>query len=89
MTVFDEVIRRVRKESRVENSKIDGSSTLDELGLSSLQVADIIYSLVDDFEIEIDAELTAQINTVGDLVAIMDKALGEKGKHALVNARRT
>jgi acyl carrier protein len=88
MTVFDEVVQRVRKESRVDGSKIGEASTLDELGLSSLQVADIIFSLVDDFDVEIDEERAAQIKTLGELVAILDQALGNRAA-ALANAQRT
>jgi acyl carrier protein len=89
MTVLDEVVRRVRKESRVDASKIDEASTLDELGLSSLQVADIIFSLVDDFNVEIDEERAAQVNTLGELVAILDRALGHRAAATLADAQHT
>jgi acyl carrier protein len=81
MSSFDEVVGRVRKQSRVDRSvKIDETSTLDELGLSSLQVADIMFSLVEDLDIEIDEERAAQVKTLGELVALVDEALGQKVK---------
>jgi acyl carrier protein len=81
MSTFDEVVARVRKQSRVGRSvKIDETTTLEELGLSSLQVADLIFSLVEDLDIKIDEERAAQLRTLGEFVALLDEALARKEK---------
>ena len=81
MSTFDEVVARVRKQSRVGRSvKIDKTTTLEELGLSSLQVADLIFSLVEDLDIKIDEERAAQLRTLGEFVALLDEALARKEK---------
>jgi acyl carrier protein len=85
MSMLDEVVRRVRKQIRAADRsiKIDESSTLDDLGLSSLQVADVVFSLEEDFELEFDSERAARIKTLGDLVALVDESLGDRAPEAL------
>jgi len=81
MSTFDEVVARVRKQSRVGSSvKIGETTTLDELGLSSLQIADLIFSLSEDLEIEIDEERASQLRTLGEFAALLDEALARKEK---------
>jgi len=80
MNFFDEVVRRIRKEMRVDGSaeqvRIDESTTLEDLGLSSLQIADIVFGLEEDFNFEFDEERAASAKTLGELVALANEMLG-------------
>ena len=79
MSMLDEVVRRVRKEMRVDKTtRVDENSTLDQLGLSSLQVADLVFTLEDDFELELDEERAAQVKTLGELVALVEESRERK-----------
>ena len=53
---------------------LDESSVLDDLGLSSLQTADIIYSLEDRLDTQFDPAEAADVKTVGQLVALANSA---------------
>lgn len=81
MNIFDEVVRRVRKELRggdASQVKIDASSTLEDLGLSSLQVAEIVFGLEEDLNLELDEERAANIKTLGELVQLANESLGHE-----------
>ena len=79
MTIFDETLHRVRKQMRVDSSvTIDETSTLESLGLSSLQIAEIIFGLEEDFNLQIDEERAAGVKTLGELVQLLNESLGHE-----------
>ena len=83
-TIFDELARRVRKEMRVDQSvRVTEASTLEDLGLASLQVADIIFSIEEDFGIQFDEQRAAEIKTFGQLVALVEESLGDRAPSVL------
>jgi acyl carrier protein len=49
---------------------LDENTVFDELGLSSLQLADIVYTIEDRLRIEFDPSRAAGVKTVGDLVRL-------------------
>ncbi|MGW5556939.1 acyl carrier protein [Micromonospora sp. NPDC003944] len=49
---------------------LDANSSLRDIGLSSLQTADIVFTIEDRLEIEFDAGRAADIATIGDLVEL-------------------
>lgn len=77
MIAISEVETLVRRELRGKSVDvpIDESTRLDDLGLSSLQVAEVIFSLEEDHEIEFDSARAADVATLGDLVALANDAL--------------
>jgi acyl carrier protein len=73
----DEVAGLIRREMRgklPEGTIIDESTSMDDLGLSSLQVAEIVFTLEEDHEIEFDPARAADAKTLGDLVALGNEA---------------
>lgn len=86
MITTDEVIGLVRREMRGKlpgEAVIDENATLDDLGLSSLQIAEIVFTLEEGHEVEFDPARAADARTLGDLVALGNDALaaleGTKG----------
>ena len=58
----------------VEESTLETSTRLDEdLGADSLDVVDLLMSLEDEFDVEIQDEDIEKIRTVGDLVAYIEE----------------
>ncbi|MEU7800546.1 acyl carrier protein [Micromonospora arborensis] len=49
---------------------LDANSSLRDIGLSSLQTADIVFTIEDRLGIEFDAGRAADIATIGDLVEL-------------------
>lgn len=52
------------------DADIRADTELDELGLSSLQISDIIFSIEEELGIEFDSADAADITTVGGLVEL-------------------
>ncbi|MET8091552.1 acyl carrier protein [Micromonospora sp. NPDC005220] len=53
---------------------VDGQSVLRDLGLSSLEIADMVYSLEDQLGVEFDPAEAADVLTVADLVQLANAA---------------
>ena len=51
---------------------LGADTAFDSVGLSSLQIADIVYTVEDDAEIELDPSQAANVKTVGDLVKLVE-----------------
>ncbi|MBB5802989.1 acyl carrier protein [Saccharothrix ecbatanensis] len=81
MIGIDEVIGLIKREMRGKlpaDITIDENSSMDDLGLSSLQVAEIVFTLEEDHGVEFDAARAADARTLGDLVALGNDALSAK-----------
>lgn len=57
---------------------IDMDSELDALELDSLAMFEIVYELEESFAVELDELALAEMKTVGDLVAHIERELAEK-----------
>ncbi|WP_232791261.1 acyl carrier protein, partial [Streptomyces kanasensis] len=58
--------------SKAAGLTLDENTAFDSVGLSSLQIADIVYTIEDDAEIELDPSEAANVKTVGDLVTLVE-----------------
>jgi len=72
MITVDDVCELIRKRQggKVRPEELNGDTVFDELGLSSLQIADIVYTIEDRLGIEFDPARAADVKTVGDLVQL-------------------
>ncbi len=78
MITVDEVAALVRREMRgklPDGTIIDENTSMDDLGLSSLQVAEIVFTLEEEHEVEFDPARAADAKTLGDLVALGNEAV--------------
>ena len=70
----ESVLRRVIAEQlKVDQSEVTPETTLDSLGVGSLDLIEIIMTIEDEFDVTIplDAnEASKTLNTVGDLIAL-------------------
>jgi acyl carrier protein len=80
MITIEEIRERVLGELRgklPDGITIDESTVIKDLGLSSLQISEIVFGLEEDHEVEFDAALAADAETLGDLLVVANQALSE------------
>ncbi|MFE5741702.1 acyl carrier protein [Streptomyces celluloflavus] len=75
MITAEEVCVRIAKKlgSKANSYTLDEDTAFDSVGLSSLQIADIVYTIEDDLEIEFDESKAASVKTVADLVKLAEE----------------
>ncbi|MFF0488790.1 acyl carrier protein [Nocardia sp. NPDC003482] len=57
---------------------LTAETPLQDLGLSSLQTAEIVFEIEEDYEIEFDPARAADVKTLGALVDLANEILAEK-----------
>jgi len=78
MITLDEVARLIRREMRgklPDGVTLEESTRLDDLGLSSLQISEIVFTLEETHNVEFDAAKAADVNTLGELIAVGNETL--------------
>lgn len=83
MSNFERVRTIVASQLRVDPETITPETDLEQAGYESLDVIETVFSLEEEFGIDIplnanDSDGVA-MRTVGDIVAVVDKALAKKG----------
>ena len=72
--VFEKIKAILSNQFDVEESTLEMTTRLDEdLGADSLDVVDLLMSLEDEFDVEIQDEDIEKIRSVGDLVAYIEE----------------
>ena len=61
-------------------------TTLGELGMDSLKLVEIIYELETRFAVAVDEELLAELNSIGDIVALIVRACEEPPQQAAMSS---
>lgn len=80
MISLDEVADLVRRELRKklpEDAVLEESTQVADLGLSSLQLSDIVFTLEERHDVEFDAARASEIKTLGDVVALANETVAE------------
>ncbi|MBA7522509.1 Acyl carrier protein [subsurface metagenome] len=73
MESMDRIKKIIVKQSGIDESKItENSSFLDDLGLDSLDIIELIMELEEEFNIEIPDKDAEKIKTVGDAIKYLD-----------------
>lgn len=71
--VFEKIKAILAEQFDEEEDKITLDTTLtDDLGADSLDLADVLMAIEDEFEVEIPDEDIENIKTVGDIVAYIE-----------------
>ncbi len=69
------LIRQEMRGKLPADVRIDEHTRLDELGLSSLQVSEIVFTLEDEHGVEFDPAKAAEAQTLGDLLTLTNEVL--------------
>ncbi|HEX2132329.1 MAG TPA: acyl carrier protein [Actinophytocola sp.] len=78
MITIDELAGLIRQEMRgklPKDTQIDENTRLDSLGLSSLQISEVVFTLEDEHGVEFDPARAANAQTLGDLLALGNSVL--------------
>ena len=74
----DKLIEIISTQFNIEQDKITNETSFkDDLNADSLDLVELIMSLEDEYEIEIDDEDAEKIKTVGDAIDFVKNVLGE------------
>ena len=75
--MFEELKKFLMEELRVDEDKITMEASLSsDLGVNSLELADLVYLCEEKFDIVIDDEDLHNFNTVGDIVKYLEEKKG-------------
>jgi acyl carrier protein len=74
MGIFERVRKIIAKELAIDESKVTEMSKLvDDLDADSLNKFSIVSAVEEEFKIDLDDEEAMEIETVSDLVALIEK----------------
>ena len=77
MSVFSELQELVANKLSIDPSEIKPeSSFIDDLGADSLDLADLVMAIEEQYEVDFANEDTDQFRTVGDVVAAIERLTG-------------
>lgn len=82
MSRLEEILDIVAEVSLVERSRLVPEVRISDLGITSLDMVEIIFALEDKLGIELpfNANTSAQgFRTLGDVIAVVEKTLAETG----------
>ena len=51
------------------------TTTFEDLGITSLDLANFVFRLEDEFDVELDPSMAAEIKTIGDLVKVVNESM--------------
>jgi acyl carrier protein len=72
--IRDQVTEITCEKLKVDRSKVtEATSFVDDLGADSLDLAELVMDLEDEFDIEIPEDALQNIKTVGDAIAFVEK----------------
>ena len=75
--MFEELKKFLVEELRLNEADIKMESELSgDLGINSLELADLVYACEENFDVVIDDEELHNFNTVGDVVRYLESAKG-------------
>lgn len=75
MSNFEKIANVLVDTKEIEKEKITKEATWADLELDSLDAVEVVMNLEDEFGIEL--EMSEEIKTVGDLLALVESKLGE------------
>lgn len=73
MTTFDKIAKIISSQLEVDLDKIQlDTNIVEDLGADSIDVFELVTSIEDEFEIEIDEDAITNFKTVKDVVDAID-----------------
>jgi acyl carrier protein len=75
--VSELIIKKLRNKLPAGVSGLTEQTDLRDLGLSSLQISDIVFTLEERHNFEFDAARAADARTIGEIVALANETLAK------------
>ncbi len=73
--ILDRVIAIVAEQFRMDADELSEDTVLSEIGADDLDVADLVLSLEDAFDMDVSIDEANALRTVGDLADLAEKAV--------------
>lgn len=73
------VVKAIAQQKQLETSDISADSTLESLGISSLDAITIVYEIEEIFDVEVPNDSLESLNTVQDIVDGIASLISAKG----------
>jgi acyl carrier protein len=86
-TTFERLRAILAEKFEVAPELIDPSARMDQLGIDSLAVIEVIFQIEDEFKISIQSD-PGELQTLADLVACVDRLAEEQHARASAGAAR-
>jgi len=80
--VVQKVIAVIARKKKLDPASITADSTFEQLGLDSLDAADLLFTFEDTFGIVVPDDVALSMKTVGQVAAAVQKLLEDHGKSA-------
>lgn len=77
-SVTERLLQMASRRSGLEADHIDRNAALKDLGIDSLGLAEMMFDIDDEFGIEITDEHMASLNTVGDLIDLIEREVAAR-----------
>jgi acyl carrier protein len=77
MKISDMIIEIIAKEFDIDQSTISESATLDELGLDSPRLLELVLAIEEKFGLTIQDGVLTRDHTVGEVIAYVQKRVGK------------
>jgi len=66
--ILEAVVAAIAKQKRIDQAVVHSDSTLEELGISSLDAITIVYDIEERFDVEVPNEQLENLKSVDDIV---------------------
>ena len=86
-TTFERLRAILAEKFEVAPELIDPAARMDQLGIDSLAVIEVIFQIEDEFKISIQSD-PGELQTLGDLVACVDRLAEEQRARAAGGAAK-
>ena len=80
--IVQKVIAVIARKKKLDPATITAESTFEQLGLDSLDAADLLFTFEDTFGIVVPDEVALSMKDVGQVAVAVKKLLEEHGKSA-------
>lgn len=78
--IVQQVIAVIARKKKLDPAQITAGSTFEQLGLDSLDAADLLFTFEDTFGIVVPDEVALSMKSVGQVAVEVKKLLDEHGK---------
>jgi acyl carrier protein len=78
--IVQQVIAVIARKKKLDPAQITADSTFEQLGLDSLDAADLLFTFEDTFGIVVPDEVALSMKSVGQVAVEVKKLLDEHGK---------
>ena len=74
----DELIEIIAEEALIDRSKLDPASTLEDIGLDSVDLVSVVFAIEEKYGIEIAEDAFSRTDTLAELLAKIEVLIAAK-----------